>query len=653
MMFSFKDLMDIVQALPPKDAEGSGLPEIVPCVHPEGTHLTFITGEKAATELTNLVHAGSGLLSPSQLGEQVGISTVMVNKWAEATPDVCSFTKDNKILSYGLRCDIQQQLQQFLEQYPCPKAVWAHTLRLESKDRLIKELEDEVGKVEAVDGFYVSQSYKDTLAKALRQDLEQALRDKKQVQIVLENLPGSPPKWLVSGRGGVLEIALRDVSPGAFGRVQEDGASITCVPLELMLENRDLELEKLREGEGKDAWLDLATFLRTYPEVYTDTEDVRTHLASMPWIKVCGDLAVSSACCTKAINLIVKALEGQGYAGLETLVAMITPGREPPEELYEDIQRSLWEALATTSDINPDTLYTSGPFIMTLKTYTDSREQLLQLAAVDALTQWQHVKSHPDSELKFRLSDILASAPTPHHVLDSLSKEKSLQKEAETRFWEVVSRFEKDNEAEFATLWIDRVSSKQKLYTAALSTITEGKLRNQLSDLLAAYLSRDLIPDTLAKARSQGLLLSRKTKKDVQKLETKLQTLSDLTTLLAALDKFQSRQNIPELDDAALKETKREMVADMVRRMQKQKDGAALFLILVIVLLSSHGNGVIYATGKLAPKLLKLLKGKVGDEVYTRLEGWKDKARAGSLEEEDRVGMREMALKEVEERKVE
>jgi hypothetical protein len=50
----------------------------------------------------------------------------------------------------------------------------------------------------------------------------------------------------------------------------------------------------------------------------------------------------------------------------------------------------------------------------------------------------------------------------------------------------------------------------------------------------------------------------------------------------------------------------------------------------------------VYATGKYAPKIMKTLKGKVGEEEYAVLEGWKEDVRMGKLGSEGREGMRVM-----------
>jgi hypothetical protein len=78
--------------------------------------------------------------------------------------------------------------------------------------------------------------------------------------------------------------------------------------------------------------------------------------------------------------------------------------------------------------------------------------------------------------------------------------------------------------------------------------------------------------------------------------------------------------------------------------MQKQKksDGPLLFLTLAVFLFAKHNVGVVYATGKFAPKLLKQLKGSLDADEFAQMEAWKEAAKAGTLSAEDRDAMKRM-----------
>jgi hypothetical protein len=156
----------------------------------------------------------------------------------------------------------------------------------------------------------------------------------------------------------------------------------------------------------------------------------------------------------------------------------------------------------------------------------------------------------------------------------------------------------------------------------------------------------DILPSTL---REQGLQLSRRTRKNVAKLSNVLEAPLDMSSLTSAFDKFSKKQGINMPDAEALEESKKVMLQDLLRDMQrrvqkvKASDGPVLFLLLVIVLWAKQFNGVVYATGKFAPRLLKLMKEGLGEDVYGKVEGWKEAAKSGTLTAEDKADMVGMA----------
>jgi hypothetical protein len=270
---------------------------------------------------------------------------------------------------------------------------------------------------------------------------------------------------------------------------------------------------------------------------------------------------------------------------------------------------------------------------------------LLDLAKADAASQWQQLKGNPKIDIKFSPANITGQIASNRPVLQDLIKERTVERALEDDFSNTVSELEKQNEVEFIGFWTDRVASRVAIYTEGLTTVEDKKLQDQLSELLAQYLQKELLPDTINKATSQGLVLSRRTRKNVQKLESALSAGNmDVPALTATLDKFNKKQSIEAPASSALKTSEETMLSDMARRMQKQKksDGPLLFLTLVVFLFAKHNAGVVYATGKFAPKLLKQLKSKLDTDQYAQLEAWKEAAKAGTLSAEDREAMKKM-----------
>lgn len=271
---------------------------------------------------------------------------------------------------------------------------------------------------------------------------------------------------------------------------------------------------------------------------------------------------------------------------------------------------------------------------------------MLDLAKADAAIQWQQLKEDPKTNVKYLLSNITDQIPKARPgfpPLQGLLKEKVVERALEESFSAELLELEKQNETEFADFWTDRVATRTAIYTEGLTVIEDQKLQGQLSDLLAQYVQKDLVPDAISKATSQGLVLSRKTRKNIQKLESALSLDNmDVSALATSLDKFNKKQSIEAPAGPALEASKGTMLSDMARRMQKQKksDGPLLFLTLVVFLFAKSNAGVVYATGKFAPKILKQLKSALDAEQYAQLEVWKEAAKAGTLSADDRDAMK-------------
>lgn len=291
-----------------------------------------------------------------------------------------------------------------------------------------------------------------------------------------------------------------------------------------------------------------------------------------------------------------------------------------------------------------------GDFILNESGYTQEKSALLDLAKLDAASQWQQLKQNSKTDIKFSLPNITSQFPRHTTLWPELVRERAIERALEDAFSTEISELERQNEAEFAEYWTDRVATRTAIYTEGVVAVGDQKLQSQLSELLAQYLHKDLVPDTISKATSQGLVLSRKTRKNVQKLESALSASSiDVPALTSSLEKFNKKQSIEWPTPSVLTTVKATMLNDMARRMQKQKksDGPLLFLTLIVFLFAKHNAGVIYATGKFAPKLLKHLKSVLDGEQYAQLETWKEAAKSGTLSAEDREAMKMMVEAQV------
>jgi hypothetical protein len=203
-----------------------------------------------------------------------------------------------------------------------------------------------------------------------------------------------------------------------------------------------------------------------------------------------------------------------------------------------------------------------------------------------------------------------------------------------------------DVETEFASFWLERITAKVQLYSDGLCFIQDAKLKDQLTELLRSHIILELVPENVERAKARGYLRVKKITKDTDKLVANVKdmpTSGSLDDLRKALEKFEAKRNIQKLDAASLEVEKHAKISDLEANMQKDKDGPRLFLTVILILFAKHRNGLIYATGKFAPRILKQLKGTISEEMFARLEDLKEKAKKAALTNADKEGMKQMA----------
>ncbi|GME27880.1 Purine biosynthesis protein purh [Neofusicoccum parvum] len=268
---------------------------------------------------------------------------------------------------------------------------------------------------------------------------------------------------------------------------------------------------------------------------------------------------------------------------------------------------------------------------------------------------WTQSSTLPESELTLDVPAVLAPAATslslPAPLLPILLR-CSCDGGARSTFNATLTQLETDADAALAAFWRDRVALRFELYAAAAAGVPDAKLRAALlDDLLPHYVALDLVPDAVQRAEAKGLVRSARAKRNVRKLvaalqERRPQGAGGADAVRASLAKFAGKLDVASLGEAEREERKEGFVRDMVRGMRKDADAPRLFLTLVVVLWARRAEGVVYATGKYAPKILKLLKGDSGgleEEVLARLETLKEMVKAGGVGGGEKEEMRKMA----------
>ncbi|KIW07828.1 uncharacterized protein PV09_01746 [Verruconis gallopava] len=212
-------------------------------------------------------------------------------------------------------------------------------------------------------------------------------------------------------------------------------------------------------------------------------------------------------------------------------------------------------------------------------------------------------------------------------------------------FDERITELIAEERSQLESLWMLRAYLPAKQYENALKDLEPGSLRDQLQDLLAIHLTQDLVPATVTKIRTKSLLHDHTIQKNVSKLESVLSAEKRDTPIMKSLDKFHEKMGFAAVKSEDLVQTRQRQLEDMVRGMKGDDDAPRLFLTMIIVMLATRkGKGIVYATGKFAPRLLKLLKSDLSDEQYSHLEKLKHLIKSGNVNDDDRAEIRKLTI---------
>jgi hypothetical protein len=254
---------------------------------------------------------------------------------------------------------------------------------------------------------------------------------------------------------------------------------------------------------------------------------------------------------------------------------------------------------------------------------------------------WKADEPRPKgSALHSRLREHM-SEDIDSRLMDEMWGTLGLGDRAAESFNRTLTELEKDSDDQFAVLWRSRVVDKVRLHAQALTQLADEALRAQLEEALQSYVAGELIPSTITRARSKGLLRGSRLKSRVAKLQTAVE--KGPRDALSELEKLNTQLEIQAYSKGDLINRRDAYLKDMVALMMKDGDAARLFIRLIIVLLAREGEGALYATGKFAPKLLKVLKSHVEEADAVWLEQVKSSIKTGTVSDEMREDMREKA----------
>ncbi|KAH0543758.1 hypothetical protein FGG08_001940 [Glutinoglossum americanum] len=215
-----------------------------------------------------------------------------------------------------------------------------------------------------------------------------------------------------------------------------------------------------------------------------------------------------------------------------------------------------------------------------------------------------------------------------------------------------MQRLQEEVTLQFSQAWKEKVLARLSNYRIGVEGLGDSKLRSELYSTLLDYTLKGLVPEFLQKCRSKNLIKGRSLERIIEKFQQALAGVDagvggpsdQFASVMGAIDAFTRAIKAEALTDTELEERKAAQLREMATNMKRVEDGPRLFLTLVLVIHAAHKPGIIYGTGKYAPRLLKQLAGNIQAEKYEWIQRMKEAAKSGRMTPEEKAGIRAMAL---------
>ncbi|KAF8468779.1 hypothetical protein BDZ91DRAFT_781764 [Kalaharituber pfeilii] len=206
----------------------------------------------------------------------------------------------------------------------------------------------------------------------------------------------------------------------------------------------------------------------------------------------------------------------------------------------------------------------------------------------------------------------------------SLEMENAIVTDSAAKFTEHIKHLHSTAIATAKRDFCDKGYTRFQVHYTALDGICDTSLRSKLAGDLVEY-SQDLLLAQLEKLEN----LMKGTEMDIspfadfkamlqvtQKAAKPEWSLEDFERKLTT---FMEAVSIPLPTGEAIAFKKKEVVGDLKTQLQKTKDGPLALTITLILLHAEQGPGVLKASGKYVPKLLKILQAKVHKNTWDEL----------------------------------
>ncbi|KAF2675317.1 hypothetical protein BT63DRAFT_34350 [Microthyrium microscopicum] len=583
----------------------------------------------------------SGRLSYVSLGDRFDLDPQTVRKLLESQDWVVHSSDESDLLTLNEQARVIESLQgkagsAFVSatDFSASENINLRTLETilarHKGDRLSNDINSSDFGAKPLGLFYFTTTLRQNLESDLTAQLRDAQQNNRKITIAKDKFRGLSPETCLLILQPVVE---KESIHGTFSIQRND---LHFVPDSYTEQMRSQLLERVASGD--DSYLELSKS----PGQNQATSNGSTISSGQddPRISIVSGYAVSNKFLDSKVAFI-RSSSSEGAVAIPPVLA------ELPEALRPDVLDLLKVRLTQQEG---DQVSVLEDYAVNCQWTARIEVEAIKLASDLADQTWeQDTQLKPKtSALKTRLRDlVVAKLISDPKLVDTIWKQTppSLSSAMQEAFATRLESLETDCDEQFVALWTSRVVDKSRIYVQGLDSLKDEALKTQLEDVLRSHIATELLPGVIARAKKKHLIRSTQLKLSsrLPKLHAAKEESDSLRGLLDVLETFNRKIGIPDFTETELQEKKKAQIQDMVRVIQKDQDPPRLFLSTIIVLQASSHEGVLYALGKSAPKLLKQLKPSITEETAARLELLKDAVKAGKVTTKMKDEMREIA----------
>ncbi|KAE9989107.1 hypothetical protein EG328_000038 [Venturia inaequalis] len=668
-IFDVADVQELAQTFPQKISSGVEADpdpnELMTLVSGEG----FIIRSAVIQSLENELGKEDGLLNVANLAASLDVALEdLLRIFSE--DKTAFFSKDgSSVFTRPKLKTIVEQLQSQADEIFVPATVFADESNMDRKDLIrLAEMSDKLAK-EAPLQLLQSSPSSESISYPYIHTLSLLLKIKKSLteKMSIAQAEAKPISWTFAEMTGLSKNAFCRLAESLFPPIEETDPikgdfesveeGVRFVPHSYIL--RKVKHHAKEVARGDKPYCDLENLSTLYPKLLPDVQAAQEFVETAACERdgapakfhVISHYAIGNSFLNSIARIILEKLGDDRFTNTKPYLKTF------PRELHDEIRALLHNRTILyhrENGANKGDILSLGEWLILVALITDLVSAATRLGRTTAEEQWQTQSENPSHSPTLSPPNFLEKfheeSETPLELLRHLwviKRNESISVAAVTAFEKRIAELQEENQDLFTSLWTSRVVLKSSIHNAGLEALPAGLLKDQLSELLSSYIFQDLIPNTIKRARTKGLIRTPNLSKQISKLEAEIAPTKETrkSSPQETLSKFAKKISLAPPSRAQIATAKKQHLGDMVLTMSKDKDGPRLFLSLVIILCASKKDGIIHATGKFAPKLLKAVKEELDEDLYKRVEEIKELVKLGEVDKAVRVEMRELAAK--------